>query len=130
MEVISLQLLYKYILPHVHTNWPFSCLASKQFLWSLLTPKEAPSMTIKSDASLQGWGATYNGNQTRGPWSPSEQSLHISCLELLAATLAVQTFAKEQSGQPSVHKLSHAAFRKAKCNHSSSAYFVAFRKSI
>ena len=33
-----------------------------------------------------------------GPWSPSKQSLHINGLELLAATLAVQTFAKEKSG--------------------------------
>jgi len=37
-------------------------------------------MTI---TSLQDWAATCNGNQTRGPWSPSEQSLHINCLELL-----------------------------------------------
>ena len=55
------------------------------------------SMTITSDASLQGWGATCNGTRTRGPWSPSEQTLHINCLELLAATLAVQTFAKAKS---------------------------------
>ena len=38
-----------------------------------------------------------NGVRTRGPWSPQEQTLHINCLELLAATLAVQTFAKEKS---------------------------------
>ena len=59
---------------------------------------QTPSMTISSDASLMGWGATCNGVRTRGPWSPTEQSLHINCLELLAATLAVQTFAKEKSG--------------------------------
>ena len=56
------------------------------------------SMTIISDASLQGWGATCNGVWTRGPWSPQEQTLHINCPELLEATLAVQTFAKERSG--------------------------------
>ena len=54
-------------------------------------------MIITSDASLQGWGATCNGIQTRGPWSPQEQILHINCLELLAASLAVQTFAKQKS---------------------------------
>ena len=56
-------------------------------------------MTITSDASLQGWGATCNGVQTRGPWSPQEQTLHINinCLELLAASLAVQTFTKQKS---------------------------------
>ena len=63
---------------------------------SLIT--QSTSLTITSEASLQGWGATCNGNQTRGPWSPSKQSLLISCLELLAATLVVQTFAKEKSG--------------------------------
>ena len=56
------------------------------------------SMTIILDASLQGWGATCNGVWTRGPWSSQEQTLHINCLELLAATLAVHTFAKERSG--------------------------------
>jgi len=63
---------------------------------SLIT--QTLSMTITSDASLMGWGATCNGVRTRGPWPPTEQSLHINCLELLAATLAVQTFAKEKSG--------------------------------
>jgi len=63
---------------------------------SLIT--QTSSMTITSDASLQGWGATCNGVRTRGPWSPSERSLHINCLELLAATLALQTYAKEKSG--------------------------------
>ena len=47
---------------------------------SLIT--QAASMTVTSDASLQGWGATCNGSRTRGPRSPSEQSLHINCLEL------------------------------------------------
>ena len=31
-------------------------------------------------------------------FGPSEKSLHINCLELLAATLAVQTYAREKSG--------------------------------
>ena len=43
-------------------------------------------MMITSDASLMGWGATCNGVRTRGPWSPTKQSLYINCLELLAAT--------------------------------------------
>ena len=54
-------------------------------------------MTIISNASLQGWGAICNGIRTGGPWSPSEQSLHINCLELLATTLAVQSYAKEKT---------------------------------
>ena len=63
---------------------------------SLISP--ASRMMIDSDASLWGWGATCKGISTWGPWSPQEQTLHINCLELLAATLAVQTFAKEKSG--------------------------------
>ena len=30
------------------------------------------------------------------PWSPKEAAMHINCLELLAATLAIQTFAKRK----------------------------------
>ena len=51
-------------------------------------------MVMDSDASLLGWGAFYNHQRTGGPWSPQERTMHINCLELLAATLAVQTFAK------------------------------------
>ena len=53
------------------------------------------SVIIRSDASLQGWGAVCNGVRTGGPWSQSEQQLHINCLELLAATLAVKSFLKD-----------------------------------
>ena len=51
-------------------------------------------MTIDSDASLIGWGAVCQGQQTGGPWSQSEKEMHINCLELLAATLAARTFLK------------------------------------
>ena len=57
------------------------------------------TITITSDASLQGWGAVCNGTRTGGPWSQSEQGMHINCLELLAATLAAKTFLKGQIGQ-------------------------------
>ena len=54
-------------------------------------------MIIDSDASLQGWGARCEIQTTRGAWSQKEVILHINCLELLAATLAVQSFAKNKS---------------------------------
>ena len=63
---------------------------------SLISP--SITLTITTDASLQGWGAVCNGRRTRGSWSHQEQSLHINCLELLAATLGIQTFAKDKSG--------------------------------
>ena len=53
---------------------------------------------ISSDASLQGWGATCSGTQTGGPWSELEKTWHINCLELQAASLAVQTFLRDRSG--------------------------------
>ena len=34
------------------------------------------------------------GVRTGGAWSVQEQTMHINCLELLAATLAVKTFMK------------------------------------
>ena len=59
--------------------------------------KREVDMVIDSDASLQGWGARCGTQTTRGAWSQRETALHINCLELLAATLAVQSFAKGQS---------------------------------
>ena len=53
-------------------------------------------MIIDSNASLQGWGARCGIQTTRGAWSQKEVTLHINCLELLAATLAVQSFTKNK----------------------------------
>ena len=63
---------------------------------SLISPPT--TLTISTDASLQGWGAVCNGKKTRGSWSHQERLLHINCLELLAATLGIQTFSKDKSG--------------------------------
>ena len=57
-----------------------------------------PDLTIESDASSQGWGASCQGTSTGGPWSPLEEKWHINCLELLAATLALKTFVKNTKG--------------------------------
>ena len=56
----------------------------------------SPNMTIESDASLMGWGATSDGINTGGPWNTQERRWHINCLEIPAAYLAVRTFAKAQ----------------------------------
>ena len=58
-----------------------------------------PDLQMESDASLIGWGASCQGTQTGGPWSQQEKNLHINCLELLAATLAVKTFLKKQTNK-------------------------------
>ena len=57
-----------------------------------------PEMVVESDASNQGWGASCQGTSTGGPWSAQERTWHINCLELLAATLALKTFAKDKRG--------------------------------
>ena len=53
-------------------------------------------MIIDSNAYLQGWGARCGEQTTGGAWSHQEAEFHINCLELLAVTLAVQSFAKDK----------------------------------
>ena len=57
---------------------------------------ERPSLTIESDASRRGWGATCNGSRTGGPWSNSESQYHINTLEAVAAFHAIKCFAKDR----------------------------------
>ena len=52
--------------------------------------KKEVDMIIDSDAYLTGWGATSQNQRTGGPLSQTERRMHINCLELLAATLAVR----------------------------------------
>ena len=47
---------------------------------------------------MTGWGATCQGQKTGGPWTEEEAQRHINCLELLGATFAIQTFAKNKPG--------------------------------
>ena len=49
-------------------------------------------LSIRTDASLLGWGATCNGTSTGGRWSVEEAEQHINCLELKAAILALKAF--------------------------------------
>ena len=66
-------------------------------LQSLLTPR-IPIMTIELDASNMGWGARQGKQQTGRRWSKEEALHHINYLELLAAFLALQCFAKHIHG--------------------------------
>ena len=56
-----------------------------------------PIMTIESDASNTGWRACQGETQTGGQWSKAESLNDISHLELLAAFLAIQCFAKKSN---------------------------------
>lgn len=52
-------------------------------------------LTILSDASKIGWGATCRGKNTGGPWTTEEAIFHINYLELLAAFFALKSFASQ-----------------------------------
>ena len=54
-------------------------------------------MVIESDASNTGWGACSNNLATGGQWSALETNLHINAKELLAAFLALMTFARDKA---------------------------------
>ena len=55
-----------------------------------------PNLTIESDTSYLGWKALCQSMSTGGPWSTQEKTRHINCLELLAATLTLKTFTKNE----------------------------------
>ena len=56
-------------------------------------------LTITSDASTSGWGASCGTSQTGGPWTVEEAQAHINLLELRAAFLALQTYASKLNNQ-------------------------------
>ena len=63
------------------------------------------TLTIETDASTRGRGGVCNGVRTGSPWSPQEQQVHINCLELLAAHLAVKCFAKDKTNLTNLLKI-------------------------
>ena len=75
-------------------SWWTSLDRHSMMLSSLLPP--VPAMTIQSDASNTGWGACQGEVRTGGMWSKEESLNHINYLELLAAFLALQCFAKQK----------------------------------
>ncbi|CAB4033369.1 Hypothetical predicted protein [Paramuricea clavata] len=57
-------------------------------------------LTISTDASLLGWGATWNGVTTGGRWLPQEGKSHINWLELKAAYPGLQALFNSQTSIP------------------------------
>lgn len=55
------------------------------------------TVSIYSDASLQGWGAHCGNSVAGGRWELAEQEKHINWLELKACWLAVMAFSKKLS---------------------------------
>ena len=61
---------------------------SEGMTMGLITSREV----ITTDASLTGWGATYNGRAASGLWDNRLRACHINYLELLAVFLALKQF--------------------------------------
>ena len=57
---------------------------------------DPPTLQITTDASLSGWGAECQAISTGGQWTFVEAKQHINYLELFAAFLGLQTFAKNK----------------------------------
>ena len=72
---------------------------------TLQTPQESPivppiaDLTISSDASKQGWGASWGSQRTGGLWSEKESQDHINVLELRAAFFALKSFLPTQTNK-------------------------------
>ena len=56
----------------------------------------SPEFSIKSDVSLDGWGATLNSSVTGGR-TQDESEFHINYLELLACFLALKAFFRDHT---------------------------------
>ena len=76
-------------------------------------------VVIESDALNSGWGACSNNLAMGGQWSTSETLLHINAKEVLAAFLALKTFARRRMG---IHI-------RLKIHNSTAVYFVNRRDS-
>ena len=70
--------------------WIFSNVA-KYNCKPIIEPKI--DLYIESDASLFGWGASFNGQNIGGRWTRDEGENHINYLELLAAFFGLRSFA-------------------------------------
>ena len=63
-----------------------------------LHPPE-PTLSLLTDASLEGWGAFLEGHRRKGMWSQEETQLHISILELRAVLKSLQALAPLVQGK-------------------------------
>ena len=58
-----------------------------------------PSVLVTTDASTQGWGATWRQLHLQGKWSHASRSLHINLLELTVVLLALEAWGTQWVGQ-------------------------------
>ena len=67
-------------------------------IWGVPLQEKKPKSTITTDASMTGWGATFNDLEAAGRWSPEEKALHINALEAKAILNAVTAWQQELRG--------------------------------
>ena len=79
----------------VMTDLQWWSTLDKQTAESPICPLQ-PVLVIESDASQLGWGARCMKTSMGGRWSSQEAIHHINYLELLAAFVALKTFASNQ----------------------------------
>ena len=82
--------LREFLLPWADARWLTTGLP-------LVTPE--PTVTLFTDASLQGWGAVLGQREARGFWDRNQTTLHINELQMLAVKLAVSFFQQDLTNQ-------------------------------
>ncbi len=76
-------------------RWPSWCIEDLKWWhksqrgWKCSFETSVPTSTLITDASLEGWGAIWNGEEIFGPWESEDES-RIDELELLAVLFALQ----------------------------------------
>ena len=68
-----------------HLHW----FCNPEVLQGVLLHTPGPNLDFFRDASLMGWGASWQEQQIMGQWSPLEQQQHINWQELEAVCLAI-----------------------------------------
>ncbi|XP_072319724.1 uncharacterized protein [Eucyclogobius newberryi] len=64
-----------------------------------LGPLPSRREVVYTDASLLGWGATWQARMVQGSWSQRQSRLHINVLEFLAVELALRHFLPHLRGR-------------------------------
>ena len=59
---------------------------------------ESPTLEIFTDASNEGWGASFDTTETQGSWSNDEKKFHINVKEMLAVYFGLKSLVKHVKG--------------------------------
>ncbi|XP_056009342.1 uncharacterized protein LOC130051435 [Ostrea edulis] len=86
------------ILPRLYPHLLWWSVRENVMIGCSLDPP-VPSMTLFTDASLTGWGATLEGREASGIWSGLQLTEHINLLEMRAVLLALKQFSQFVQGQ-------------------------------